>query len=60
MVLLLRLVEYLAYVLFVVWTMIFPLATLLSLSITLPLMAWLGRPPMVAEARRPARALSMS
>lgn len=53
MALLLRIAELLICGLLIVWTMIFPLATLLSLAFTLPLFALLGnRQPVAARARR--------
>jgi hypothetical protein len=50
---LLRLIELLACLMIVAWTVVFPLATLLSLLMTLPLLAALLWPPhRIASAVR--------
>ncbi len=58
MLLLWRAVELLLCALLVVWTMIFPLATLLSLAVTLPLFALFSRPRAPVPAYRRARRFS--
>jgi hypothetical protein len=52
--LLLRAAELLVCLMLVVWTMIFPVATLLSLGLILPLFALLSR-PVAAHDRRQSR-----
>lgn len=47
---LLRLAELIACLMFVAWTMVFPLATLLSLLVTLPLLALFVAPAPKAVA----------
>lgn len=49
---LLRLAELAVCLLLVVWTMIFPVATLLSLAVTLPLFALAYRAPAAATLGR--------
>ena len=51
---LLRLAELLVFALLVVWTVIFPLATLLSLLLTLPLSLLIAAPPAPVRARSAA------
>lgn len=53
----LRLAELLVCVLFVGWTVVFPLATLLSLMLTLPLLAILFRQPARKRVHRVAPVL---
>ena len=49
---LVRAAEMLVTLLLVVWTVVFPLATLLSLAVTLPLIALIARAP--ARRTRPS------
>jgi hypothetical protein len=49
--LLLRAAELIVALLLVAWTVIFPLATLLSLAITLPMIALVARVPALAPRR---------
>ncbi len=51
---LLRLAELLVFLLLVAWTVVFPLATLLSVLLTLPIAAlfWKRLAPVAVRARR--------